>query len=134
MQTSLPRLWQLLVSGRAVTIWAVLIVLWMSSPEIRALPYELAGRYANRLSQGDLDQIKSVVSKERTVDHRLRKIQAVAVDKVHIQSGGRSAVDEDKYYEFNAYKRAGAWAIDLSSIQILIEQRDLRTNGPILIR
>jgi hypothetical protein len=101
---------------------------------MRALPYELAGRYANRLSQGDLEQIKSVVSKERAVDHRLRKIEAVAIDKVHIYSGGRSAVDEDKYYEFNAYKRAGAWVIDLNSIQISIEQRDLRTNGPALIR
>jgi hypothetical protein len=127
MQKSPPRLWQL-------TIGAVLLILWLTSPEMRALPYELAGRYANRLSQGDLEQIKSVVSKERAVDHRLRKIEAIAIDKVHIHSGGRSAVDEDKYYEFNAYKRAGAWVIDLNSIQISIEQRDLRTNGPALIR
>jgi hypothetical protein len=100
---------------------------------MRALPYEFTGRYANRLSQADLEQIKSVVSKERSVDHRLRKIEAVAIDKVHIRSGGRSAVDEDKYYEFNANKRAGAWVIDLNSIQISIERRDLRV-GPTLIR
>ena len=127
MQKSPPRLWQL-------TIGAVLLILWLTSSEIWALPYELAGRYANRLSHGDLEQIKSVVSKERAVDHRLRKIEAVAIDEVHIYSGGRSAVDEDKYYEFNASKRAGAWVIDLNSIQISIEQRDLRTNGPTLIR
>jgi hypothetical protein len=127
MQKSAPRLWQL-------TIGAVLLILWLTSSEIWALPYELSGRYANRLSQADLEQIKFVVSKERAVDHRLRKIEGVAIDKVHIQSGGRSAVDEDKYYEFNAYKRAGAWVIDLNSIQISVEQRDLRTNGPILVR
>ena len=133
MQKSPPRLWQFLFGAQALTIGAVLLILCLTSPEMRALPYELAGRYANRLSQGDLEQIKSVVSKERAVDHRLRKIEAVAADKVHIQSGGRSAVDEDKYYEFNAFKRAGAWVIDLNSIQISIEQRDRRT-GPILIR
>ena len=127
MQKSPPRLWQF-------AIGAVLLILWLTSPEMRALPYEFAGRYANRLSQGDLEHIKSVVSKERAVDHRLRKIEAIAIDKVHIHSGGRSAVDEDKYYGFNAYKRAGAWVIDLNSLQISIEQRDVRTNGPILIR
>jgi len=97
------------------------------SPEIR-------GPYANRLSKADLEQIKSVVSKERAVNHALKKIEAVAADKVHIQSGGRFAVDQDKYYEFDVYKRAGAWAIDLNSIQISIEQRDLRTNGPAFVR
>jgi hypothetical protein len=79
-------------------------------------------------------QIKAVVSKERAVDRRIRKIEAIAPDKVRINSGGRSAVDEDKYYEFVAYKRGGAWEIDLNSIQISIEQRDLRTNGPSFIR
>ena len=95
---------------------------------------EVSGPYANRLSKADLEQIKSVVSKERAVNHKLRKIEAVAADKVHLQSGGRIAVDQDKYYEFNMYKRAGAWAIDLDSIQISIEQRDFRTNGPAIIR
>ena len=99
-----------------------------------AAPVEISGRYANRFSQNDLAQIKAVVSKERAVSHTLRKIEAVAADKVHIQSGGRFAVDQDKYYEFDVYKRAGAWEIDLNSIQISIEQRDLRTNGPAVVR
>src|SRR5262249_34827054 len=129
-----PGLGILLSSAQFVTIAAVLLILWLTSPAVRALPYELTGRYANRLSQTDLDQIKSVVSKERAVDHRLKKIEAVATDKVHIQSGGRFAVDQDKYCEFNAYKRAGNWVIGLNSIQISIEQRDLRTNGPAFIR
>jgi hypothetical protein len=124
----------LLSSAQFLTTAAVLLILWLTSPAVRALPYELTGRYANRLSQTDLDQIKSVVSKERAVDQRLKKIEAVATDKVHIQSGARFAVDQDKYYEFNAYKRAGNWVIDLNSIQISIGQRDLRTNGPAIIR
>ena len=99
-----------------------------------ALAGEVSGQYANRLSKADLDQIKSIVSKERAVDNRIKKIDAVAANKVHIQSGGRFAVDQDKYYEFDIYKKAGSWAIDLNSIQISIEQRDLRTNGPAVIR
>jgi hypothetical protein len=131
---NLPRLGMLLSSAQVATIAAVLLILWLTSGEMRALPYELTGRYANRLSQTDLDQIKSVVSKERAVDRRVKKIEAVAVDKVHIHSGGRIAVDQDKYYEFDAYKRAHTWVIDPASIQISIEQRDLRTNGPAFIR
>jgi hypothetical protein len=127
MQKSPPRLWQL-------TIGAVLLILWLTSPEMRALPYELAGRYANRLSQGDLEQIKSVVSKEPGVDHRLKKIEAVRPDKVQIQTGGRTAVDENTCNNFNAYKRAGKWVIDTASIEISIETIVLPNNGPILIR
>jgi hypothetical protein len=95
---------------------------------------EVSGPYANRLSKADLEHIKSVVSKERAVNHTLKKIEAVAADKVHVQSGGRIAVDQDKYYEFDVYKRGGGWAIDMNSIQISIEQRDLRTNGPAVVR
>ena len=125
----------MLFSGTHVAIVAaVLLILWLTSPGLSALPYELTGRYANRLSQTDLEQIKSVVSKERAVDRRLKKIEAVAADKVQIQSGGRFAVDQDKYYEFNVFKRAGNWVVDLNSIQISIEQKDLRTNGPAFIR
>ena len=131
---NLPRLGMLLSSTQVVTIAAVLLILWLTSRGRRALPYELTGRYENRLSLTDLDQIKSVVSKERAVDRRLKRIEVVAVDKVHIQPGGRFAVDQDKYYEFNVYKRAGNWVIDLNSIQISTEQRDLRTNGPAFIR
>ena len=68
------------------------------------------------------------------IPHSVKKIEAVAADKVHVQSGGRIAIDQDKYYDFNVYRHAGGWAIDLDSIQISIEQRDLRTNGPAIIR
>lgn len=120
--------------ARTVTLVTAALVFSLTCAEVRALAYELTGRYTNRLSQTDLEQIKSVVSQERAVDPRLKKIESVAADKVLIQSGGRFAVDQDKYYEFNVYKRARNWVIDLSSIQISIEQRDLRTNGPALIR
>jgi hypothetical protein len=127
-----------LENAAEATLGVKIIPVWIAFAAFAAIAYagslEIRGPYANRLSKADLEQIKSVVSKERAVNHTLKKIEAVAADKVHIQSGGRFAVDQDKYYEFDVYKRAGAWAIDLNSIQISIEQRDLRTNGPAVIR
>jgi hypothetical protein len=43
-------------------------------------------------------------------------------------------VDEDTTYDFNVSRRAGKWTIDTDSIQVTIEKRDFRTNGPEIIR
>ena len=95
---------------------------------------EVSGPYAKQLSQSDLAQIKTAVSKERGISHSVKKIEALRPDKVAIQTATRSAVDEDTYYDFNARKRSGTWTIDVSSIQVSIEKRDFRTNGPTFIR
>ncbi len=95
---------------------------------------EVSGPYANRLSPSDVAQIKAVVSKERGISHNVKKIEAVRADKVAIQTTARTAIDEDTYYDFNAYKRSGAWTIDANSIQLSIEKRDFRTNGPTYLR
>ena len=95
---------------------------------------QISGPYANRLSQSDIQQITALVSKEPGIDHRLKRIEAVRPDKVHIQTGGGTAVDAATYNDFNAYKRAGRWAIDTASIEISIEKIVLPNNGPILIR
>src|SRR6266496_1649070 len=81
-----------------------------------AAPFQISGPYANRLSKPDIEQIKALVSKEPGVDHRLKKIEALGVDKVRIQTGGRTAVDTNTFNEFNVYKRAGKWVIDTASI------------------
>jgi hypothetical protein len=94
----------------------------------------ITGAYAKQLSQSDAVQIKAAVFKERSISHNIKKIEAARPDKVTVQTTTRTAVDEDTYYEFNAYKRAGAWTIDANSIQISIEKRDFRTNGPAVIR
>ena len=110
------------------------IVVLFALIAVSARSGELSGPYANRLAASDVIQIKAAVSKQRRVSHNVKKIEAVRPDKVTIQTAARTAVDEDTYYEFNAYKRAGTWTIDASSIQISIEKRDFRTNGPAIIR
>ena len=95
---------------------------------------EISGPFSNRLSPDDVKQIKAAIAKERSVSRNVKKIEAVRPDKVTVQTTARTAVDEDTVYQFKAYKRAGAWAIDTNTIQMSIEKRDLRTNGPVLIR
>ena len=99
-----------------------------------AVPLQISGPYANRLSKTDIEQLKVLVSKEPRIDHRLKKIEAVRPDKVGIRTGGRTAVDSATYNDFNAYKRAGRWAIDTASIEISVETIVQPNNGQILIR
>ena len=95
---------------------------------------QVTGPYANRLSQADVVAIKAAVSNARGISHSVKKIKAVGAEKVAIQTATRTAVDEDTTYDFKAYKRSGAWTIDLNSVQVTIEKRDFRTNGPEIIR
>lgn len=99
-----------------------------------ALCGEVSGPYANRVSASDVAQIKAALFKEPHISHNVKKIVAIRPDKVTIQTAARTALDEDTYYEFSVYKRAGAWSIDVNSIQTTIEKRDFRTNGPTYIR
>jgi len=99
-----------------------------------ATPLQISGPYANRLSKPDIEQLKALVSKEPGIDRRLKKIEAVRPDKVHIQTGGRTAVDSATYNDFNVYKRAGRWVIDTASIEITVETIVQPNNGQILIR
>jgi hypothetical protein len=101
---------------------------------VSAVAGEVSGPFANRVSPEDVKQIKAAVSKNLHISHNVKKIEAVRPDKVAIQTTARTSVDQDTTYDFNAYKRAGTWTIDTNSIQISIEQRDFRTNGPTFIR
>ena len=99
-----------------------------------ARPPQVGGQYANRLSKADVEQIKALVSKEPGIDHRLKAIEAIRPDKVHIQTGGKTAVDTNTYNDFSVYKRTGKWAIDAASIEISIETIVLPNSGQTLIR
>jgi hypothetical protein len=99
-----------------------------------ALSLDIRGPYANRLSSSDIVQIKAAISRDQQISHNVRSIEAIRPDKVSVQTTTRTAVDEDTQYEFNAYKRSGVWRIDEDSIQISIEKRDFRTNGPTYLR
>ena len=98
------------------------------------IPVEISGPYGNRLPKADIEQLKTLVSKEPGIDHRLKKIEAVRPDKVRIQTGGKTAVDTATYNDFNVYKRAGRWVIDTASIEISIETIVLPNSGQTLIR
>ena len=99
-----------------------------------AAPLQISGPYANRLSKADIEQLKVLASKEPGIDHRLKKIEAIRLDKVHIQTGGKTAVDTATYNDFNVYKRAGKWVIDTASIEISVETIVLPNSGQTLIR
>jgi len=99
-----------------------------------AAPLQISGQYANRLSKADVEQLKALVSKEPGIDHRLKAIEAIRPDKVHIQTGGKTAVDTNTYNDFSVYKRTGKWAIDTASIEISIETIVLPNSGQTLIR
>jgi hypothetical protein len=77
---------------------------------------------------------KVLASKKPGIDHRLKKIEALRPDKVHIQTGGKTAVDTATYNDFIVYKRASRWVIDTASIEISIETIVLPNSGQILIR
>ena len=110
----------------------LLIGLFLSA--LNADAGEVRGPYSKRLSASDVAQIKAAVAKEPGVSHSLKKIDALRPDTVAIQTATRTAVDEDTFYDFQAYKRSGRWTIDASSIQMSIEKRDFRTHGPEIIR
>jgi hypothetical protein len=95
---------------------------------------EVSGPYANRLSAADVVAIKAAVSNARGISHTVKKIEAIRVDKVAVQTYTRTAVDEDTTYDFNVNKRSGTWTVDLNSVQVSIEKRDFRTHGPDIIR
>src|SRR6266571_1512699 len=90
---------------------------------------QIGGLYANRLSAAEIQQIKTLVSKEPGIDHRLKNMEAFRPDKVHVQTGGKTAVDTNTYNDFNVYKRAGRWVIDTASIEISIETIVLPNSG-----
>jgi hypothetical protein len=117
----------------SVAFATLLLVSFATLSDIRGGPL-VGGLYANRLGETDIAQIKALVSKEPGIDHRLKKIEAVRPDKVAIQTGGKTAVDSATYYDCNAYRRAGRWTIDTSSIEISIETIVLPNNGQILTR
>jgi hypothetical protein len=119
---------------KSLRTFAILLLVCLACFETSAKSSEVSGPYANRLSQADVAAIKAVVSKNSHVSHNVKRIEAVRADKVTIQTTARTAVDEDTVYEFNVYKRAGAWTIDANSIQLSVEKRDFRTNGPAIIR
>ena len=95
---------------------------------------KITGPYANRFSAVDLEQIKVLISKAPNVDRRLRNVDAVSTDKLHIRTGGRTAVDLATYFDFDVYKRAGRWSIDSKSIEIATETIEQPNSGQILIR
>lgn len=77
----------------------------------------IRGKYANRLSKADVDQIMSAVSKEKDIPHNVRTVEALSPEKVTIQTGGKTGGGSATYYDFTVSKHSGKWVVDTSSIQ-----------------
>jgi hypothetical protein len=74
-------------------------------------PPQILGRYARGLSEGDIQQIKLLVSKEPRIDHRLRKLEVIRPDKVEVETGNIEKVG----WGLVVIKRNGTWSIDRRS-------------------
>ena len=51
-------------------------------------PTQITGRYASRLSDSDLQQIKRLVANDPKLDHRVVQIDVVAPDRARVKVGG----------------------------------------------
>ncbi|HEV2047067.1 MAG TPA: hypothetical protein VGQ95_10775 [Chthoniobacterales bacterium] len=78
-------------------------------------PLQIAGPYAARLSESDVQHIKLVVSARPHIDHRIRKLEAVRPDRVHVESGHIDSLGGWKGSGFFVVKRGDKWFIDESS-------------------
>ena len=95
-----------------------LVVLTIALPLAAFGAPRVSGTYANQISKIDIDQIQAAASKEKGVAHNIRTVDAVRADKVAIQTGGKTSLQSETYYDFTVSKRSGKWMVDTSSIQI----------------
>jgi hypothetical protein len=82
---------------------ALAIVLFLGG--CTAEPVQIAGPYGSRLSSLDIQQIKAVASKDS--HERVRRIDAVSLNKVRVESGS-----ETRYVIHTIIKREGKWRAD----------------------
>jgi hypothetical protein len=94
------------------------IILAIALPTIALGTPRVRGQYANRISKIDIEQIQAAIAKERGVPRNIRTIEAVAPDKVTIETGGKIGLNLETYYNFTVSKRSGKWTVDSSSIEI----------------
>ena len=83
-----------------------------------AEPVQVIGRYADRLSDADVQQIKLAASKD--LHGRLRKIEAFRRDTVRVQIGS-----ELRYAISTIIKRNGKWLVDESAGVEAVDQRPI---------
>ena len=93
-----------------IVLAGLLPVIAFSAPPIH-------GKYANRLSKKDVDQIMSAVSKESGIPHNVRTVEALTPEKVAVQTGGKTGGGSATYYDFTVSKHSNKWSVDTASIQ-----------------
>src|ERR1700736_2243944 len=80
-----------------------------------APPLQVVGPYATRLSDSDIHQIKLIVAARPYLGHRIRKLEVVRPDRVHVESGHIDSLGGWKGSGFFVVKRDGKWLIDETS-------------------
>jgi hypothetical protein len=73
----------------------------------------VVGRYSNRISAADVQQLKLLVRKDPELDHRLAQLDAIAPERVRVKVGGPNRGREgSRYTTVVAMKRGGKWMFD----------------------
>jgi hypothetical protein len=77
-------------------------------------PTQVTGRYAARLSDSDLQQIRRLVASDRMVDHRVAQVDVVALDRARVKVGGIQ-FHGWSWEIITVIKHHGSWARDYTA-------------------
>jgi hypothetical protein len=110
---------------RSMSVGVVIIFLVLSA--CASPPVQMTGPAANRLSDTDVQEIRLLISKLPSIEHRIRVLFAVYSDKVRVVTGAA----KDKAYfgnRFTVIKRAGKWIVDKTAPDEATVERTITVN------
>jgi hypothetical protein len=86
------------------------------------LPPQIVGRYAARFSTRDVQQITQVVAGRPELGRRVRKLEAVRPDRVHVEVERSHGPKSWSGSYFFVVRRGTGWYIEESSIEATTER------------
>ena len=86
------------------------------------LPPQIVGRYAARLSTRDVQQVTQVVAARPDLGRRIRKLEAVRPDRVHVEVERSHGPKSWSGSYFFVVRRRTGWYIEESSIEATTER------------
>jgi len=75
-------------------------------------PTQITGRYAARLSDADVGQIRLLVASRRDLGRTLKELEVVTPDRVRVEVGRYHGPDHWTGTSFFVVRQQGTWLID----------------------
>ena len=85
--------------------WLLVLIVLVGCTATQSQPVAIVGRYTSHLRDADIQEIERVVAAHQK--EPLRKIDAVASDRVRVEVGSNKALSR-----FPLVKRRGRWFVD----------------------